>query len=294
MSARKLNCALAEHGKLESDGRPPLKLDSRDLLDIVRNTHPDAFLIPAHIWTPWFAALGSKSGFDSIEECYGDLAKHIFALETGLSSDPSMNARMFQLDRFQMVSNSDDHSPQKIGREANVFDTAMNYLETGFGFGGIIEFFPEEGKYHLDGHRKCGIRLTPAETERLNGKCPTCGKPVTVGVLNHIHELADRPVDHALSTEQTFESIISLPETLSEFHGVGAKTNRVQSSFDRLLNEVGPEFHILGDASVNEIEQASSDTLAEAIRRMRAKQIIRNPGFDGEYGTVKLFEPGEI
>ena len=191
---------LSRIGNLASDGRPILGLDSRDLLEITLESGPGCYLIPAHIWTPWFAVLGSKSGFDSIEHCYGDLSSHIFALETGLSSDPAMNSRLSALDRYTLVSNSDAHSPPKIGREACVFETDLDYfamrraLETGRGYGGTVEFFPEEGKYHLDGHRKCGVCLTPQETIRHQGRCPVCGKPVTLGVMHRVNELADRPL----------------------------------------------------------------------------------------------------
>jgi len=299
-TARKLSRRLARFGRLEADGRPTLKLDSRRLLEITLESHPDSFLIPAHIWTPWFAALGSKSGFDSIEECYGDLANHIFALETGLSSDPAMNARLSRLDRFTLVSSSDAHSPPKIGREACRFETEMNYpaikraLETGKGFGGTVEFFPEEGKYHLDGHRGCGVCLSPAETEKLRGRCPVCGGRLTVGVLNRIHELADRPAGFQPRRAARFRSVVPLPEVLAEVEGVGPQSKRVQSGCEALLARIGPEFHVLTEAPLEEIERASSDTLAEALRRMRSNQVIRRGGFDGEYGSVKLFAEGEL
>lgn len=299
-TVRKLNRRLGPFGKLASDGRPTLKLDSRSLLELVMESHSDSFLIPAHIWTPWFAALGSKSGFDSLEECYGDLVEHIFALETGLSSDPGMNARLSQLDRFTMVSSSDAHSPPKIGREANVFETALDYLamkralETGQGFGGTVEFFPEEGKYHLDGHRKCGVRLTPAETEKLQGKCPVCGGRVTVGVLNRIHELADRPPEYRDDDIPYFTSIVPLPEVVAEVEGVGAQSKRVQSAYENLMTRIGPEFHVLNEAPLDEVERASSDMLAEGLRRMRNRQVVRHGGYDGEYGTVRLFKDAEL
>lgn len=196
-TASRFRDRLAHIGNIESDGRPILGLDSRDLLEVTLESGPDAYLVPAHIWTPWFAVLGSKSGFDAVEECYGDLADHIFAVETGLSSDPPMNWRVGSLDRYRLVSNSDAHSPPKLGREACVFDTELDYfrmrraLETGEGYGGTVEFFPEEGKYHLDGHRSCGVRLTPVETRTLDGVCPQCGKPVTVGVLSRVDDLAE-------------------------------------------------------------------------------------------------------
>src|SRR5580700_4659258 len=194
----RITARLARIGNIASDGRPILGLDSRDLLEIALDGGPGAYLVPAHIWTPWFAALGSQSGFDSIVECYGDLAPHIFAVETGLSSDPAMNWRLSFLDRYRLVSNSDAHSPGKLGREATAFDGEMDYfaiksaLETGAGYAGTVEFFPEEGKYHLDGHRKCAARLTPRETLANGGRCAVCGEPVTVGVLHRVEMLADR------------------------------------------------------------------------------------------------------
>ena len=197
-AADRLIVDLSRIGNLKSDGRPILGLDSRDLLEITLQSDPESYLIPAHIWTPWFAAMGSKSGFDSITECYGDLADHIFAVETGLSSDPEMNWRISSLDRYRLVSNSDAHSPIKLGREATAFDGTLDYqgvkqaLETGDGYVGTVEFFPDEGKYHLDGHRKCGVRLSPDETRRRDGRCPICGDPLTVGVLHRVEELADR------------------------------------------------------------------------------------------------------
>ena len=185
-------------GNIKSDGRPILGLDSRNLLETVLESGEDGYIIPAHIWTPWFSVLGSKSGFDSIEDCYGDLSEHIFAVETGLSSDPEMNWHVSKLDKFRLVSNSDAHSPSKLAREATVFTTEpdyysiMNALKTGDGYCGTVEFFPEEGKYHEDGHRKCGVCLTPEETKKLNGICPVCGKPMTIGVLYRVNELSDR------------------------------------------------------------------------------------------------------
>jgi DNA helicase-2/ATP-dependent DNA helicase PcrA len=198
-AAAEFNRRLGRIGNLGSDGRPILGLDSRDLLEITLECGDGAYLVPAHVWTPWFAVLGSKSGFDAIEDCYVDLADHIFALETGLSSDPLMNWRISGLDRYRLVSNSDAHSPPMLGREATVFDTDLDYfairraLETGAGHAGSIEFFPEEGKYHVDGHRKCGVRMEPQETREHGGTCPECGKPLTVGVLSRVEELADRP-----------------------------------------------------------------------------------------------------
>ncbi|MEO1369295.1 MAG: endonuclease Q family protein, partial [Acidobacteriota bacterium] len=238
-------------GNIKSDGRPILGLDSRHLLEITLESGPDAYLIPAHIWTPWFSAMGSKSGFDSIADCYGDLAGHIFAVETGLSSDPPMNWRVSSLDGYTLVSNSDAHSPPMLGREANVFDTELDYfamrraLETREGWGGTVEFFPEEGKYHLDGHRACGVRLEPEETREKGGRCPTCGKPLTVGVLHRVEVLADRPTDHRPEAPSPFSSLVPLPEIVSELRGTGPKSKGVQGAVAAITAHLGPELEIL-------------------------------------------------
>jgi DNA helicase II / ATP-dependent DNA helicase PcrA len=291
---------LATIGNIASDGRPILGLDSRHLLEIALASGPDAYLIPAHIWTPWFAALGSKSGFDSIDECYGDLAPHIFAVETGLSSDPPMNWRVSQLDRFTLVSNSDAHSPPMLGREACAFDTDLDYfairrsLETGEGYGGTVEFFPEEGKYHLDGHRACGVRLEPPETRRLEGRCPSCGKPLTVGVMHRVEELADRPEEAAPPRPVPFRSLVQLPEILGEIHGVGPKARSVEAAASQLVGKLGPEIDILERLPLEDVERAGGGLLREALSRLREGRVRREAGYDGEYGVIRLFEPGEI
>ena len=298
--AKRLIEQLARIGNLKSDGRPILGLDSRDLLEITLASGDGCYLVPAHIWTPWFAAMGSKSGFDSIEQCYGDLASHIFAVETGLSSDPAMNARLSCLDRFTLVSNSDAHSPPKIGREACAFDCPMDYfsmrqaLETGTGYRGTVEFFPEEGKYHMDGHRKCGVRLSPRQTREHEGKCPACGKSLTVGVLNRIDALADRDEDRACGPDVEYRSLIPLPEVISEIRGVGEKSKRVQNAYEQLIAKVGSELTLLEEIPVEDVRAAGAPVVAEAIKRMRDGQVIREAGYDGEYGTIRLFEPGEL
>ncbi|HSU82253.1 MAG TPA: UvrD-helicase domain-containing protein, partial [Thermoanaerobaculia bacterium] len=277
-----------------------LGLDSRHLLEIALASGPDAYLIPAHIWTPWFAALGSKSGFDSIDECYGDLAPHIFAVETGLSSDPPMNWRVSQLDRFTLVSNSDAHSPPMLGREACAFDTDLDYfairraLETGEGYGGTVEFFPEEGKYHLDGHRACGVRLEPPETRRLEGRCPSCGKPLTVGVMHRVEELADRSEDAAPPRPVPFRSLVQLPEILGEIQGVGPKSRSVEAAASQLVGKLGPEIDILERLPLEDVERAGGGLLREALSRLREGRVRREAGYDGEYGVIRLFEPEEI
>ncbi|NIQ38517.1 MAG: UvrD-helicase domain-containing protein [Proteobacteria bacterium] len=300
-SAEKLNRALERIGNIRSDGRPILGLDARDLLETVLEVSPDAHLIPAHIWTPWFSLFGSKSGFDSIEECFGDLSRHIFAVETGLSSDPPMNWRFSALDELVLISNSDAHSPSNIGREANIFDTDLSYFSMfhalrsmdGGQFLGTIEFFPEEGKYHYDGHRKCNMRMSPKETLENKNLCPKCGRPVTIGVMHRVEELADR--DDGLRPEgaASFRSLLSLAEILAQARGVGPRTNSVQVEYRRLVREYGPELSILMDLHLEDLEAKGDILVAEGIRRMRQRQIDIAAGYDGEFGSITLFTPEE-
>ncbi|MCC6775407.1 MAG: UvrD-helicase domain-containing protein [Hyphomicrobiales bacterium] len=299
-TAERISARLARIGNIASDGRPILGLDSRNLLEITLESHPQAYLVPAHIWTPWFAALGSQSGFDSIADCYGDLAEHIFAVETGLSSDPPMNWRVSFLDRYRLTSNSDAHSPGKLGREATAFDCDLDYfaikhaLETGHGYAGTVEFFPEEGKYHLDGHRNCRTRLTPKETLAHGGRCPVCGNPVTVGVEHRIEKLADRqePVRPATAGEVT--NLVPLPEILSELTASGPATQTVARGYDQAIARLGPELGILQTVPVEDIAHAGSPMLADAVARLRAGDVIREAGYDGEYGIIRLFKEGEL
>ena len=293
--ADQLVARLAKIGNLQADGRPILGLDSRDLLEITLQSGDGCHLIPAHVWTPWFSALGSKSGFDAIEECYGDLAPHIFAIETGLSSDPLMNRKVSSLDRFALVSNSDAHSPGKVGREATVFHTEMSYsaimkaLQTKEGFGGTAEFFPEEGKYHLDGCRHCGVRLRPEETEACGANCPGCGKPITVGVMSRVEELADRNQSAFLPKDSGFSSLVPLVEILSEIEGAGPNSKKVQRIYEKVLGAVGSEMFVLSLAPLDEVEKACSSLLAEALRRMRRGEVLREAGYDGKPGVIRLF-----
>jgi uncharacterized protein (TIGR00375 family) len=289
---------LEQIGNIRSDGRPILGLDSRDLLEIVLETDDRCHLIPAHIWTPWFSMLGSKSGFDTVEECFGDLTDHIFALETGLSSDPPMNWRVSNLDRYTLVSNSDAHSPPKLAREATLFDAERTYdalfqaMKSGdpATFKGTIEFFPEEGKYHHDGHRKCGISWTPKVTLAHDGICPVCGKPVTVGVLHRVEVLADREEGGKPARTHPFHSLIPLPEIISELVGVGVNSKRVQREFFRLLGALGSELDILQELPLEEIGAAGGERLAAGIGRMRRGQVVAEAGFDGEYGVIRIFD----
>lgn len=287
-------------GNIKSDGRPILGLDSRNLLETVLESGENSFIIPAHIWTPWFSVLGSKSGFDSIEDCYGDLSEHIFAVETGLSSDPEMNWHVSKLDKFRLVSNSDAHSPSKLAREATVFDhnpdyySIMHALKTGQGYTGTVEFFPEEGKYHEDGHRKCNVCLTPEETKQLNGICPVCGKPLTIGVSYRVHELSDRKeiITPPFTAGQVF-SLVPLQEILSEIMQVGPSSKSVVYEYERLINKFGSELAILQDIPTDEISK-SSTLLGEGISRLRDGKVIRQAGYDGEYGVIRLFEENEL
>ncbi|WP_319522726.1 UvrD-helicase domain-containing protein [uncultured Desulfosarcina sp.] len=298
---RRFNAKLDAIGNINSDGRPILGLDAHDLLEIALEISQEGFFVPAHIWTPWFSMLGSKSGFDSIEECFGDLSPHIFAAETGLSSDPAMNWRVAGLDPITLISNSDAHSPAKLGREANIFTTELNFysmraaLESGDRnqFGGTFEFYPEEGKYHVDGHRKCSVFLKPAETKKLSGKCPVCGKPLTLGVLHRVEDLATR--DEGIRPERAFPffRLIPLEDLLSEIFQVGAGSKKVQQTYRELLNSLGSEFDILHAMSRDRIETAGVLLLGEAIERMRDNRVTFSPGYDGLFGTVKIFSDGE-
>ena len=299
-AAAAITAALAKVGNLASDGRPILGLDSRHLLDITLNAGPGCYLIPAHIWTPWFAVLGSKSGFDAIADCYGDLAGHVFAAETGLSSDPPMNWMCSSLDGYRLVSNSDAHSPPMLGREATTLDTELDYfaieraLRTGTGLAGTVNFFPEGGRYHLDGHRKCGVRRQPRQSAASGGICPECARPLTIGVLNRVTELADRPEGYRPEGAAASVNLIALPEVVGEILGTGPKSKKVSAEVSRLVGALGPELGILTDVPVADIGRAGGSLLAEAVTRLRAGTVHKDPGYDGEYGVIRLFGPGEL
>ncbi len=300
-AVEKFQTSLEKIGNIRSDGRPILGLDAHDLLELVLETDQQAYLVPAHIWTPWFSLFGSKSGFDTIEECFEELTPHIFALETGLSSDPPMNWRLSALDRYTLISDSDAHSPHKLAREANLFDTELSYpaifsalkQETEETFLGTIEFFPQEGKYHHDGHRKCGISWTPKTTIEHNGICPVCGKKVTVGVSHRVEVLADREDGEKPETAKPFYSLIPLPEILAEAYNVGATSKRVMQGYEYLLTQLGAELAILQDIPLEEIEHVGGGLLSEGIRRMREGKVIAEAGYDGEYGVIRLFDKQE-
>lgn len=287
---------LEKIGNIHSDGRPILGLDSHDLLEMMLDVCPEGILIPAHIWTPHFSVLGAKSGFDSVEECFEELAPYIHALETGLSSDPAMNWRISKLDRYQLVSNSDAHSPSKLGREANLLDIDCSYeglyraIQTGEGLEGTVEFFPEEGKYHFDGHRKCGVSLSPVEAEWLGGICPVCGKKLTMGVDHRVEQLADRAEGFVKKDGKKYESLVPLPEVISTCMGYSAASKKVQGCFEQMIQTLGTEFDILRNVPSEDIKSCAGERIAEGIENVRTGNVKRIPGYDGEYGKIELFD----
>ncbi len=295
-AARAFQERLGAVGNIKSDGRPILGMDSKDLLSIALDCDPRTLFIPAHIWTPWFSVLGSKSGFDSIEECFEDLTPYIYAVETGLSSDPLMNWRLKSLDNFILVSNSDAHSASKLGREANIFDCDLSYSgifralsdRKDKGFKGTIEFFPEEGKYHYDGHAACKVRLHPLETVKNRGSCPSCGRPVTVGVMARVEELGCRPEGEKPPQARPYQNMIPLEEVIAAVLGVGRKSKKVEAAYFDMISKLGPELGILMDVPLKDIAAAGGDGLGEAVRRVRAGEVKVLPGYDGEYGVIDI------
>ncbi len=301
-AVRKINAWLDERGaNRKSDGRPILGIDSEEFYKVLKDLDEHIVMIPAHAWTPWFSVFGSKSGFDSLEECFGTMTPYVYAIETGLSSDPAMNRSLSALDSVMLISNSDAHSPRNFGREANVFDVApekFSYDEfirilrekDRAAFVSTIEFYPEEGKYHVDGHAPCGFTSTPEETTRLHGVCPTCGRPITVGVMSRVAQLADRPALPFPSNHVPYKSIVPLQEVIAESFGVASTAGKkVQETYETLIRDVGNEFHILLDAPIDAIAAASNARIGEAVRRVRAGELQIVPGYDGVYGIVKIF-----
>ncbi len=292
-AVRRLNQRLARVGSIASDGRPILKLDAKDLLAMLLEASPEVLLIPAHAWTPHFSVFGAFSGFNTLEECFEELAPHVFAIETGLSSDPSMNWRISALDGITLVSNSDAHSASKLGREATIFDTDPSYrgiyraISSGEGMAGTIEFFPEQGKYHADGHRCCSVRLAPSETVAHGYRCPACGGKVTVGVLHRLESVADRPPGTRPAGAPTFCSVIPLIDLIAATLHVGSGSKKAQKLYFELLGRLGNEFHVLLEAPLEEIA-ALSAPLAAAIGRMRRGEVEIDPGYDGRFGTVSV------
>ncbi len=286
---------------LTSDGRPIMGLDSHDLLEIALEANENIFFIPAHIWTPWFSALGAKSGFDSIYECYEDLTKHIYAVETGLSTDPAMNWMVSSLDQFTLLSNSDAHSPDKIGRNANWFNTNLSYNaifeavknQKTDDFIGTIDMYPQAGKYHYDGHRKCNVCLDPVQAIEKGGKCPVCGKNLTEGVMNRVSQLSDRKSLTDRKFRKEYFSIVPLREILAEIEGVGPASKKVGSKYEQIIDHLGSEMSILLEMPVEKIKQEGYNVLSEAIKRMRNRQVYIQEGYDGEYGKITVFKPGE-
>ena len=298
----KINTQLSWIGNLKSDGRPILGLDSKELMKIVLNSSPEAVVIPSHCWTPWFSVFGSKSGFDSLQECFEEYTKYIFAIETGLSSDPKMNWRLSKLDSISLISNSDAHSLTRIGREANVFDTELNYQAIFEAiksrdlskFLSTVEFFPEEGKYHYDGHRICAVSFSPEETKKQKAICPKCKRPLTVGVLSRIEELADRGENEVNSEGRVpYRNLIPLDQIIADIFGVGVGTKRVINEYKNLIKNIGNEFKILLEADQAELERASSPEIAEGIIKVREGKVKIEPGYDGEYGRIHILEKEE-
>lgn len=300
-SAEKINTALGLRGNIKSDGRPILGLDAKELAKIMFDIDEEAMVVPAHCWTPWFSVFGSMSGFDSLEECFDEYARHIYAVETGLSSDPEMNWRVSMLDHVALISNSDSHSLRRIGREANVFECERSYRGI---MGAIksldpkkflytIEFYPEEGKYHYDGHRVCEFSCGPEETKRLNKLCPKCGKGVTVGVMNRVAALADRPLGSRHAGSIPFKRMVPLDEIVGEAFGLGVASKKVQSMAGSLTSTIGCELGVLIDADMRDLAAASTPEIAEGIRRVRQGELFIVPGYDGEYGKVRIFKDEE-
>lgn len=299
--AGEISAVLAEHGDLASDGRPILGMECDKMLKALSSIDPDVFLIPGHAWTPHFSIFGSNSGFDSPEECFEDQTPKVFSIETGLSSDPKMNWRWSKLDRFCLTSNSDAHSPSKIGREANVFKSRINYKDLmdilrkkdkeRFLF--TIEFFPEEGKYHWDGHRNCKVRLSPSESKKINNICPACGKKVTIGVVHRLESLADRPEDFVDKASPSFKNVVPLAEIISDALKVGVDSVAVEKEYKQLIKNFGSEFNILLDMPEDELRSGCPARIAKGIANVRKGNLEVTPGYDGEYGKVKVLGEGE-
>lgn len=312
--AAEINTKLSWIGNLKSDGRPIIGLDSEELAKIVLGVSPEAMVVSAHAWTPWFSVFGSMSGFDSLDECYGAFSKYIYAVETGLSSDPPMNWRLSQLDRVALTSNSDSHSLQRLGREANVFEGEAvdypnimeafknaspnkladgSYDRTTLKLKETVEFYPEEGKYHYDGHRLCKVRFSPQESKQHQNLCPKCGKPLTIGVMNRVEAIADRPLGAKPEKTIPYRSLVSLDEVIAEAFGQGKATKKVFEEYFSLVRQLGSEFFVLLDASRADIERVSSADIAEGVMRVREGRLTIAPGYDGEYGTITIFEEAE-
>ena len=300
-AAEKVNDFLGRYGTLASDGRPTLKLDTRDMLKGILPLVPDLMFVPAHIWTPWFSLYGSRSGFDSIAEAFGDMKQAITAVETGLSSDPPMNWRLSELDSFPLISNSDAHSPSRLGREANVFECEMTYAEIRDTLRKkdakrllfTIEFFPEEGKYHYDGHRACNMRLTPRQAIAGNELCPVCGRKLTIGVLHRVESLADRNEGFIPPNAIPYKSLVPLEEIIGQAIGAGRDTAGVHSRYSALVRALGGEFNVLLNVPIKDIEEHSNERIAQGIANMREGRVLALAGYDGVFGTIDVFAAGK-
>ncbi|MDP2641020.1 MAG: endonuclease Q family protein [Candidatus Yanofskybacteria bacterium] len=295
-AAHTVNAQLGRIGNLKADGRPILGMDAKEVVKICLEADPDCMVVPCHAWTPWFSVFGSKSGFNSLEECFDEYTKYIYAIETGLSSDPPLNWRLSQLDNVALISNSDSHSLEKIGREANIFDTELSYAgireaiqsKNPKKFLSTVEFFPEEGKYHYDGHRLCGVRMSGAESKQHNNICPKCEKPLTIGVLNRVEELADRPEGFTPENAIPYRRLIPLQEIIADVFRMGTAAKRVRKEYERMVQQAGSEFAILVDAKEDQIRSWALPEIAEAIARVRRGDVIIEPGYDGEYGNIQI------
>jgi len=301
-TVEKINTQLSWIGNLKSDGRPILGLDAKELLKIVLNANPNCFVVPAHILTPWFAIFGSKSGFDSVEECFEEYSKYIYALETGISADPAMVWRIPDGRRLTLISNSDAHSTPRIGREANVFDlenlsysNIINAIKSkdSTKFLYTIEFFPQEGRYHYDGHRKCNVSASPKQTKKYGGICPVCQKPLTIGVLYRVEQLADREQGFRPENAIPFKSLIPLKEIIGEAMGIGPATKGVDMEYQKLIKAFNNELNILLNVLPQELETTALPEIAEGIIRVRKGNVHIEPGYDGVYGKVRIFSKGE-
>jgi uncharacterized protein (TIGR00375 family) len=295
-TADKISAAFKKRGNITSDGRPIFGFDVRDVVKIALDASRHSLVVPAHIYTPWFSIFGSMSGFDSVEECFEEQAVNIYALETGLSADPAMCWRVSALDRYSLISNSDAHSPAKLGREANVFDTELSYRaiieaiknRDKKRFLYTIEFFPEEGKYHYDGHRACSVCLAPKQTQAIGGICPVCGKPVTIGVMNRVEHMADRPEGLIPAGAIPFKSLVPLIEIISAVRGKGVTSKAARDEYQKAIGCFGNEFTVLLYATREELYKNLSRDIADAVLSIRDGDVRRVPGYDGVYGRIAI------
>ncbi len=301
-AVQKLNKYLDENYNIRSDGRPILGIKAQEFVKLLLKIDPQFLVYPAHIWTPWFSVFGSQSGFNSLKECFGDQAKYIYAYETGLSSDPEMNWRFPELDNLTLLSNSDAHSLNNIAREANIMEIGSpvsykkiyNNIKNHTGLIGTIEFYPEEGMYHFDGHRDCGFSCSPLETKKLKNLCPVCKKPLIIGVLNRVEELASRPVGYRPPQATTFKKLVELDKIIGEALGVKNRQARsVEKAYRQMVPHFGSELEILLEVNLDSLTKEIHPRIIEGLRRVRAGKLMIKPGFDGQYGEIKIFSEAE-